>query len=290
MKYILVFFLFFNNLLFSLDLENSESRWEQFWKTFYSKPNNVTNQNFISSYIGQTFINFNNNQSTKFTKIYNLEFWYGFIRINNEKRVGKFYQHQGEYVFLSNISNNFKTFEFNSTGVNTDSWRFGFGINDGYIFEIKDNKVYLSHSGAFTWIRNDFYNYNGDSLDIIFIKRYDEKMKFGMSSNIGIDLELLKNLNLNIKQEFANYYPDFDFFPWFLSYFTDLLFQRFPDIIEKELINLLDEYYPIYKIIYKSLYSIVISEIRKSNCYFPINSEKSLQLNNLKIGVSIIFK
>lgn len=289
MKYILIFFLFYNNLVFSLDLENSESRWEQFWKTFYSKPNNLTNQNFISSYIGQTFINFNNNQSTKFTKIYNLEFWYGFIRINDEKRVGKFYHHQGEYVFLSNISNNFKTFEFNSTGINTDSWRFGFGINDGYIFEINNNKVYLSHSGAFTWIRNDFYNYSGDSLDIIFIKRFDEKMKFGMSSNIGVDFELSKNFNLNLKQELVNYYPNFDFLPWFLSYFTDLLFQRFPDIIEKELIDLFDEYYPIYKIIYKSLYSLIISEIRKSNCYFPINSEKSLQFNNLKIGISIIF-
>ncbi len=275
--------------LYSADiLIESESRWELFMKNFYSKPAFVKNQTLLSAFYGRSFTDVNQKSNTNFSDIHNLDFYYGFIRVNDKIKYKDIFSHQGEYVFLSNTSTNFKTFQFEVEGIVTDSWRFGFGLNDGFGVYFLGNKLYLNHSTAFTWIRIDVDYFSGDTLDINFIKRFDERFKFGSLYSAGITYQFLDFINVDINYEHSYYYPDYEFLPWFGSWVVDNILQRGPELFQREIERELKDYYPYYKLIYKNLISLFLSELRRYNGYSPFSSESTLNYDTFKIGIVLI--
>ena len=266
----------------------SESRWELFLKNFYSKPDYVKNQTLLSAFYGRSFTDINQKNITNFSDIHNLDFYYGFIRVNEKIKYKDNFQHQGEYVFLGNTSTNFKTFQFDVKGIVTDSWRFGFGLNDGYGVYFLGNKLFLNHSTAFTWIRIDVDYFSGDSLDINFIKRFDERFKFGSLYSAGITYQLYDFINLDFNYEHSYYFPNYEFLPWFGSWIFDNILQRGPELFQREIEAELDDYYPYFKLIYKNLISLITTELRRQNGYFPFSSESTLNYDTFKIGIVLI--
>lgn len=291
MKFIIIFIIlilsFFTTYSDELVIE-SENRWELFLKNFYSKPDYVKNQTLLSAFYGRSFTDINQNNITNFSDIHNLDFYYGFIRVNEKIKYKDNFQHQGEYVFLSNTSTNFKTFQFDVKGIVTDSWRFGFGLNDGYGVYFLGNKLFLNHSTAFTWIRIDVDYFSGDSLDINFIKRFDERFKFGSLYSAGITYQLYDFINFDINYEHSYYFPNYDFLPWFGSWIFDNVLQRGPELFQREIEAELEDFYPYFKIIYKNLISIITTELRRHNGYFPFSSESTLSYDTFKIGIVLI--
>ncbi len=270
-------------------LVESESRWERFLENFYSKPDDVKNQTLVSAFYGRSFAGIERNSlRTTFSDIHNLDFYYGFIRIDERNDFDNVFTHQGEFAFLSNISTNFKTFKYQINGVVTDSWRFGFGLQDGFGFKMNKNNLYLNHASAFTWIRNDFDYFPKDSMDSDYINRFDEHFKFGMFYQMGVKYQLISIFNIELNYEHSFYYPQYEFFPWLASWLTDNILQRGPELFERELIYSLEGNYPFLKIVYKSLISLLLGELRRSNGFFPISSEKTLNYDTFKIGIVII--
>ncbi|HRP01713.1 MAG TPA: hypothetical protein PLE30_03600 [Candidatus Kapabacteria bacterium] len=292
MKIVLVVVFVFCNLTFSSIandiLVESESRWESFLKNFYSKPDYVKNKTLLSAFYGRSFTDINQKSITKFSEIHNLDFYYGFIRVNDKIKFKDMFSHQGEYAFISNTSTNFKTFKFQLDGIVTDSWRFGFGLNDGYGINLLDNRLYFNHSTALTWIRIDVDYFSGNENDIDFIKRFDERFKFGSLYKTGLTYQLYDVLNLEINYEHAYYFPDFQFIPWFGSFIVDNIIQRGPELFEKELEATFKNSYPFIKMIYKNIASFILTELRRYDGYAPFPSEHTLNYDTFKIGIVLI--
>ncbi len=286
---LMVILLFSFEFLYSDDvLVESESRWELFVKNFYSMPNYVKNQILVSANYGRSFTDINQKTITKFSEIHNLDFYYGFVRVNEKIKFKNNFSHQGEYLFLSNMSTNFKTFKFDLDGIVTDAWRFGFGLNDGFGINVNKNRLYFNHSTAFTWLRADVDYFSGDSLDISFIKRFDERFKFGNLYKTGITFQVWDIMNIEASYEHSYYFPDFQFFPWMGSWIIDNVLQRGPELFERELQEEFGNYYPYIKILYKNLVSIIMTEFRRSSGYAPFSSEQTLNYDTIKIGLVLI--
>lgn len=291
MKIVYLSLIFILNFTYSFSddyIIESESRWDLFFKNFYSKPDYVKNQTLLSAFYGRSFTDINQKAITNFSDIHNLDFYYGFIRINDRIKYKDMFSHQGEYLFLSNTSTNFKTFQFDVRGIVTDSWRFGFGLNDGFGIYFLDNKLFFNHSTAFSWIRIDVDYFSGDSLDINFIRRFDERFKFGSIYKSGITYQIWDIFNIDVNYEHSYFYPDFELVPWFGSWIIDNVLQRGPELFERELEREFKNNYPYLKIIYKNLVSIIISELRRHNGYSPFNSESTLNYDTFKIGIVLI--
>lgn len=268
----------------------SDTRFQTFLDNFYSKPAHVQNQTFLSFETGfsqPSIIGLNPN--TTFIHTYNLDLRYGFIRINEKTGIPNVFKHQSEFTYVSNISADFKKLNISSNGLYSDGWRFGFGLQDGFGYDfINNKKLYLNHLSSISWLRVDVGGSPDDSSDSLYIKRFDEKFKFGSTYSGGIRYQLYSIFNLEIGYEHAIYFSDFDFAPWFGSWMVDLVLQRSPELYEPDLIKYFHSYYPLVKFVYKNFISYVLSEFRRTNQYFPFKSEKSFNYDCFKVGISLV--
>lgn len=289
LKFIILFVLLFHcSKLFS-QMED-ESRGERFINNFYSKPDHVLNQVFLASKYGLSQLNsFNFTPKVVFDPTQNLEFYYGFIRIDDKTGDPNLFKHQSEYIYLGNISTDFKTLEIENIGIPTDTWRFGFGLNDGFGFIWNDTPtLYLNHSTAFTFARIDFDGLPANNDDYIYAKRFDQKFKFGQSYSGGVRYKLYSIFHLDAGYEISQYYGTYEFLPWFGMWITDNVLQRWIDYFERDLISVLGTNYPWVKFAYKNFISLVSYQIRKHEMYFPFKSEAPLYFESYNIGISLI--
>jgi hypothetical protein len=257
---------------------------------FYSKPNYVVNQTFLAVETGFSNPSIENvNPNTTFEHTYNLDFYYGFIRLDEKTGIPNVFKHQSEFAFISNISADFKNLKITSNGLYSDSWRFGFGLQDGFGYDFINNKrLYLNHLSSISWIRADVGGSPKDGSDSIFIKRFDEKFKFGTTYSGGIRYQLYSVINLEMGYEHAIYFSDFEYDSWLGAWLFDLVLQRSPDLYEPELKQYFETYYPIAKFVYKNLVSFIAFELRRNNQHFPFKSEKSFNYDCFKVGVSFV--
>jgi len=270
---------------------DDESRLERFINNFYSKPGHVNNQVLVVGEFGLSQINsYNLSARTKIEPTKNLEFYYGFIRIDKETGNPYIFKHQSEYLFLGNISADFKTLDINSDGLLTDSWRFGFGLNDGFGFLDSEDEpeLYLNHATAFSFLRTDFDGTSDIDEDAAFIEKFDTQFKFGQVYSGGIRYKILPIIHLNAQYEMSQYYTDYQFFPWFGMWLTDNILQRWIDYFEKDLISVTGDNYPWIKFVYKNFISLISYQIRKHEMYFPFSSGAPLYFDSYKIGLTLI--
>jgi hypothetical protein len=269
---------------------DDESRAERFINNFYSKPGHVVNQVLL---VGEYGISqpesFGLTAATKLSKTQNLELYYGFVRIDTETGNPNLFKHQSEYVFLGNISTNFKTFEQKYDNLPTDSWRFGFGLNDGFGFLSNgEPTLFLNHSTAFTFLRADFDGLPQNLADKEFVSNFESKFKFGQMYSGGIKYKISSIFYLNAQYEMSQYYGSYEFLPWFGMWLTDNVMQRWIDYFEKDLINVIGTNYPWVKFVYKNFVSFVSYQLRKHQMYFPFKSESPLYFDAYKIGITLI--
>jgi len=267
-----------------------ESRAERFINNFYSKPEHVINQVLLVGEYGISQAeSYGLSSTSKLSKTYNLEFYYGFIRIDTETGNSNLFKHQSEYAFLGNISTNFKTFEQNYENLPTDSWRFGFGLSDGFGFLSNNNPtIFLNHSTAMSFIRIDFDGKPDNLKDTEFIKQFDSKFKFGQIYSGGIKYNISNSINLNFQYEMSQYYPNFEFGKWFGMWITDNILQRWIDYFETDLLNIFEKNYPWVKFVYKNFTSFILYQARKHQMYFPFKSSPPLYFDAYKFGITLI--
>ncbi len=280
-------------LLYSLSAYaqmEDETRLERFVNNFYSKPGHVQNQVLVSSEFGLSQLNsYNFTSATDLAGTKNLEFYYGFIRIDPETGNPGIFKHQSEFAFVGNISTDFKTFKSDNIGIPTDAWRFGFGLNDGFGF-LNDDKptLFLNHSTAMSFLRADFDGISQNENDTKYLNEFDRKFRFGQVYSGGIRYKLYSVIHLNAQYEMSQYYADFEFMPWFGMWLTDNVLQRWIDYFEPDLISVLGRNYPWVKFVYKNFVSLLSYQIRKHEMYFPFKSEAPLYYDSFKIGITLI--
>jgi hypothetical protein len=268
---------------------DEEPRLVRFFKQFYSKPGHIQNETYLSSHYGLTFPSFGFDQfDTDLANTFNLEFSYGFVRLIEDKNFEDLFKHQSEYLFIGNISTNFKTFNIQSDGVVSDTWRFGFGLNDGYGYNFgKNSNFWLMHNSAITWTRTDFVDRLSLTFDDSLLNTFDENFKFGGMWSAGVRMQIYKSLNVDLIYEHSLYYKYFLPAEWVGMWFFDNVTQRFIEIWEPELFEQFGRNYPWMKFAYKNLLSLLMYELRRKQAFYPFNGEGTFNFDSFKIAISL---
>jgi hypothetical protein len=224
------------------------------------------------------------------SKTYDLEFRYGFTRINDEIKVpGRFY-YASEYAMLSNSSTFLKPNIWISTGINIDSWRFGIGYKNGYGYMMpNDQRLTLYHSGMLTWTSIDFEQIPVDEYQRSFVNQFDERIKFGMSYEGGILYNFYENFNFNMAFDQSLVYPYHEFMKWAGAATIDLIFQRTVDFLGDDLLEKYPDLFPFINFLVKNGYSYFVYSLREDKMYMPFNSSPSLSYDHFKLGITIFF-
>ena len=285
MSRLIYIFMLFPIISYS-QLYDDEPRIITFLKNYYSKPDKVENQYFIDFNYGLSF--YDDIEDQRFRNHYTFEGSYGFFRSFGDEKFASILRFASEYAFLGNISSDFKTFENNSLGIETDSWRFGFGYSDGFAYDFgKNSKFYLIHSSDWVWTRMDIIG-NRESFPHDLAK-FDEKFKFGNKFRGGMKMQLYKGINLDFVYENTLIYPAHTVPKWLGMWVFDNLAQRWFDYFEPEWVDTFGNYYPWVRFIYKNLVSYILYEVRKDEMYWPFNSEKPVAFDSYKVGISFVF-
>lgn len=269
---------------------DDESRAELFVNNFYSKPGYVVNQVLLVGEYGLSQANsYGLSSGTKFSRTNNLEIYYGFARIDTETGNSDIFKHQSEYIFLGNISTNFKTFNQNYEGLPSDSWRFGFGLSDGFGFMSgKEPRLFLSHATGISFIRMDFEGDLNTLTDGDFLKNFSKEFKFGQMYSGGLKYKLSSVVHLNAQYEISLYNQNYEFWNWLGMWLTDNVLQRWIDYFERDLIYVMGDSYPWVKFLYKNFVSFVSYQARKHQMYYPFKSEPPLFFDSYKFGITLI--
>lgn len=280
MKYLILFILLFPyQIIAQFD---DEPRIIDFFQNYYSKPNHVENQYFLNINYGLVF--YDKFNQSEFTNHYSIEGMYGFFRVDarlNQKNVFRF---ASDYAFLGNTTTDFKYLDESINGIESDAWRFGFGISDGFGYNFgKYSNLYLMHSSDWIWSRMD------QPLNPEALRKFDEVFRFGNRYKGGFRLQLYKGFNTDIEYEHTLVYPAHVVPQWLGMWLIDNILQRWFDYFEPEWFSIFGRHYPWIRFIYKNALSAILYDFRQEEMYFPFESDQPLSLRTYKIGVTFIF-
>jgi opacity protein-like surface antigen len=272
--------------------ENDDTNWEYFKKNFYGKPAYVVNHPVVKLNFGLDNPATNRLPSiVDFKNTYSFNFHYGFLRLDDEiEELTDIFKHSSEFTFLENTSSTFKNFDNPSIGTNTDTWGFGFGLEDGFGIRYGDERLYLLHTTGFSWTHIDF-----DIVDVenderfISLKPFDEKIKFGTFYSGGLRYEFIKRVAIDLRYRKNLIQSDFILDSWFYSYIFDNITQRWIDYFEPDFIQIFGKNYIWMKFVYKNALSFLIYQMRENNAHYPFNGKNTFYYDSFKIGLVFYF-
>lgn len=269
-----------------------ESNWEYFKKNFYGKEEFVENRPLLKLNIGYDLIDFNGISSKiDFKNTYSINFNYGFIRINDDlEKLPNNFKHSSEFVFLENISSTFKNFKNSSSGSHTDTWGFGFGLQDGFGHKFPNNqKLFLMHSTGFTWTHIDFDVPNPENNELYYpLIPFDDKIKFGMFYSGGLRYSFEDKFGVDFRYRKNLVHRGFEFDEFLYMYLFDNLTQRWIDYFEPDFMDIFGEDYIWIKFIYKNALSFMIYNLRENEYYYPFEGKIPFVFDSFKIGITYI--
>lgn len=170
--------------------------------------------------------------------------------------------------------------------------RFGFGNRLGYGYQLGAIELLPFFQSGLVWtrIRTDSLSYNNLSQnDRDILARYENVFRFGMHTEGGIQLQLLKSIALIGSYELAVVYPRHIFWPWLGSYIiiqTGLgMVSTFADDIMKSS----PLFGPIIYFVLKNGLAYAFYQGVKEKMNWPFESETPMTMENIKVGISITF-
>lgn len=217
------------------------------------------------------------------------EIEYGFLRINDKLDIEDIFSFSSEFISLTNLSSHLKPRSIANHGITTDNWRFSAGMDNGFGYRIGDSRLFLYHTGALSLNRIDFEIDASNEHDREIIKKMDVKYKFGTFFSGGLRYSLTPSVLAEVGYEHMLVFPDYNFWSWFGGWMIDNLAQRTIDFFEDDLMKYHGRDYPWVKFIYRNAVSLILYEFRRSQSFWPFESEAPLSYDGVKIGFTIVF-
>lgn len=287
---LIILFFTFNSILLADGEDDPLRNWKIFVENFYSKPDFIENKTYLKFDMGlSNFSQLPIIDNSSLSNTYLFEFKYGFIRYNDQIGIDGMFKHARDYCFIGNISSTYDVLSIKGNELNTNTWRWGLGMDNG--FGITDNTgktlILLRHNSAFAWTNIDFDLYQYINNKNIYLERFDEKFKFGGLWSAGLDYHITERIVFSMGYEQSIIYPEFDFLKWGGVFIIDNVLQRTPDFFEPKILAGLGKKWMLTKFLYKNFISYMLYNYRKNHCYAPFVSDKPIMLYSYKIGVTL---
>ncbi len=282
-----------NLILFTFLIITSEtfSNWESSFLGLLEKfdEEKLLNQPIISLWYG-----FGSNDNSllfsqeKFANSYNLGIEYGFVRIKEDKSTLPYYLHFGERAYFENQSSHLKPKSWISNGKTIDGWIFGLKAIDGLGLKSKNLAIEFQHSASLIWSRFDFEDYFRNIETNKQIQMFDQQYKFGRNYGYALSFQFFDKLNLGLNYSQNYLYPEFEFSKWAIAYLSEILLQKWMEPFDEELRQTIGSNYWLYKNIYKSSISLLITKIMNKKPYLFFNTDRAFSNQFVMIKISYV--
>lgn len=284
-----------NNI--SLDNILQRPKISQLFEIFIKSQEKLVNSPMIAFSVGTSQNKLPTNMQSKklgITNSFSLE--YGFVRLDSADIFTKLLQYSSEYAFIELNTNKFGILYDVIDDLYDNEFAFGVGMRTGMGYSFSNSKninCYLLHSSAFSWTYFDYANYEMLAFNnpkmLSFFNAFDENYKFGWKGAATISITSGANLNIDLSYEHNNIFSGFEFSKWGGSWLIDNILQRWIDILDPVFIEELQYNYPLFKFIYKNAVSIILSEFRHKQQYYPFRSSYSLLQRRGVLQIRLIF-
>lgn len=277
----------------SLSIEiTHKKRWRYFSENFYFEDGINRNFPVIDFYYAYSNVsdpmipNIN-----EFHPTHTIEGSYGFMRIDDTWLGDDIFRHRSEFVFLGNKSSDFKTFDIPEGKIYTDTWRFGFGLKDGFGFIVNNgDRLFLNHTASITFSNIDFDDLPPSNNVRERINDYDNKLKFGINYVSSIDYQLGDIFAITLAYDHSLVFDDYQFGNWLGMWVFDNITQRWIDYYELDFLEEFGRNYPVMKFIYKNALSFIVYRLRVQESYFPFESDPAMSFDTFRIGIKLLFE
>lgn len=268
--------------------DTTKSALDNFFEKMYQKEKKLENQTLLEFNYGVATPSFPvEYYSEEFAPAYQAEIVYGFFRLREELGVANVIKFNSEYAFLGNLNSNLKPTDDELVGITTDSWRFGFGLKDGFGYKIGENIAILPyHSGAWTWTRFDVELPLDQLPDWEKLEKYDETFRFGTYYGGGAIALYGGVAGLSAGYERTIVFRRHDVPKWLASFLIETLLQQWIVYFEDEALNIFGESYPIVYFAYKNLVSMYFYENRRRQMHAPIGSKTPMTVDMFRFGLT----
>lgn len=270
-------------LSINLNAEDDKKDFEYFFKKLYQNKLEEINHPILSLKLSKNDIFLNTGNDNYFPETYSYEFYYGFFRKQEEYYYDDYIYHSSEYAFGGNTTS--KLDPNVNLGKIFDSWRFGFGWQDGYGYKVNNLEIFLIHKGSFNWT-NISLNYDPNLPNM---NKFTDGLSFGTNFGSGVMVKLLGPFHLEILYEKSHIHPRYVFGEQVSSWMLENILQRWLDFFEYELAYKFGNKYPVYYFLYKTAVSATIYKFREDNMNFPFKSSTPIISNGININFKFVF-
>ena len=139
----------------------------------------------ISGYFGITHINDKEiTQSLADGNLLQLDL--GHTRCNTSRYAEHISKYSYKYLYLSYVSSEISGSNTDTSQINSNTWRFGFGNSGGYGYKMGNYSLIFYNSWSNDWSKVDFTNRANNSLDQNILDYIEDRIRFGTSFDGGV--------------------------------------------------------------------------------------------------------
>jgi opacity protein-like surface antigen len=168
--------------------------------------------------------------------------------------------------------------------------RFGFGNRLGYGYHLGPIELLpFSQSGlVWTRIRTDTLN-DLSQHDKDILARYENVFRFGMATEGGVQVQLLRSIAFVASYELAVIYPRHIFWEWLGSYMIIQTGLGMVSTFSDDIMKSSPLFGPIIYFVLKNGLAYAFYQGVKEKMNWPFDSETPMTMENIKFGISITF-
>lgn len=200
-------------------------------------------------------------------------------------------KYRNGFTFLSLASTDLDANTNSSSDINSETWRFGLGMKEGYGVELGESAIMPYTSGAFVWSRFNTQNSAAtlSQNDMNLLANFNETFRFGTLTESGVNLQIVPLITLQAKYERAIIFPRH----LFAVQMGSMLVETVGSFFLGEFIDNVMHNSPVLGTIVnftlRSAYSYGIYELRHSEMNWPFGGEAPLSFDTYKVGMTFTF-
>jgi hypothetical protein len=263
--------------------------WERDWgKKFRSDVFNVSGSPTIAVNYGLSKLAHNDIQEP-FIEPRSVELKLGYTSIDKVWQKNAILKTSFRYINVSNITTDMVESDDNSTGYETNTWRFGIGRSSGYGYEFGSSALFLTSGGSLNWTRLNLNNLPAEGEnDRNVSELFHNSFRFGTSMEAGIRFQIIRQLSLEANYERAVVFPRHLFWKWAGSIVIESAAQFMLDRFVDEILDSSPYFAPVMGFLLKNGLNYGLYELRKEKMNWPFSSEPPLAIDQFKFGLTFV--
>lgn len=194
------------------------------------------------------------------------------------------------YFRLGDVSSKLSVASSNKSDYETNLWRFGFGWASGYGYRISNSfKIIPYYDYSIDWSQLKFNSEPADANDKSITDLYNNSFRFGTSTEGGVKINLIPQLQVSAAYEHSIIFPRHIFWKWVGSVAIETTGQWAIDSFVNKIMDSSPYSAPIVNFVLKNALSYGVYELRKDKMNWPFDSAAPLFYYQFKAGLTFVF-